>query len=221
MIVFSRSVNKQKRWYSNGEFASNDSPLVSSMTPNCLAYFFAQPNPFERRTLPSAAKLKFLSIDVKCGEWSFSVPDHFREAIQSNLSLDELFMLRFDVLSIILEAFPEEYTEIMWEELAIQMHKVVETTVIPLLRITRLTDVLRYLEQRQRYVKLNLQVQMAYAGNLTGCKNGCISQDYSDSWCKIFNRMNFSSISSVKSLISVIIWMIQSNFVSIQLIRNF
>jgi hypothetical protein len=52
----------------------------------------------------------------------------------------------------ILIAFPEEYSEIVWEEIRLQLYDVLDTTIIPLLRVINLRDVQKYISNYKRWV---------------------------------------------------------------------
>lgn len=65
----------------------------------------------------------------------------------AELNDDEIRERHLDVLSIFLKAFPEDYSDILWEELRFQLNNVLHHTIISILRIICLGDLQDYLDK--------------------------------------------------------------------------
>jgi hypothetical protein len=152
LMLLTRALRSQTTWRSNCELARGRSSQLH-VVPTCVSTLFTQ---YKQRHgamhLPVARHLSFLSLYMKGGRWFLSVSAHMRKVILDNLTPEELASRYFDVLSIILIAFPEEYSEILWEELRLQLDDALNTTIIPFLRVVNLSDVESYLSKHKRWV---------------------------------------------------------------------
>jgi hypothetical protein len=150
LSILRRSVHRRHRWQSNGELVTD-----SLIVPNGLTFFANNTLTKTSKWVPviklvcTYISLGMRAHNIKGGEWFFSMPDDLRKVIMGSLSPEQLFMRQLDALTIILQAYPDEYSEVIWEELRLQMDKVLEATFIPLLRIITVKDVRRYIQQRQ------------------------------------------------------------------------
>ena len=54
----------------------------------------------------------------------------------------------FDILSVAIHAFPEPYTEILWQEAEAQLWDIVDSTCLPFLAVIDLPEVLAYISTR-------------------------------------------------------------------------
>jgi hypothetical protein len=61
----------------------------------------------------------------------------------------------FDLLSTVLQVFPDAYTEILWEETEAQLWEIVESTCLPFLAVLDISDIMRYLSSSSQLVYLN------------------------------------------------------------------
>jgi hypothetical protein len=147
-MIFRRSIHPgpQRRWSVYGEL---DAFLNPSLT--CVSTFFGRIRGTERTELGCVLNvirgyiyLGMGAHSLKGGEWFLSIPDTLRQKILSSMSVKEIFTSRFEALSIVINAYPNEYTEIVWEELRLQMDRLIDTSIIPFLRVVNIQDVLAY-----------------------------------------------------------------------------
>jgi hypothetical protein len=70
-----------------------------------------------------------------------------RELLRKHLPSKTTEKALFDILYTAIHAFPEPYTEILWQEAEAQLWEVVESTCLPFLAIIDIADVLRYITE--------------------------------------------------------------------------
>lgn len=71
-----------------------------------------------------------------------------RKLLRQTLSPEALKTTLFDILSVVIYAFPEPYTEILWQEAEARVWEVVDSTCLPFLAVIDLPDVLNYISTR-------------------------------------------------------------------------
>jgi hypothetical protein len=157
VMIFSRASNLQRIWQSDGELAEDiGEPWVSAS----IISLFQSKNEYAElsKDIESAIHLNILQISFKAGRRYISITERLRDDIQKTLSSKELMIRRFDILSVIVQAFPDEYSEIVWEEIRLQMIEIVERACLPLLRVISIRDVEQYFnaKQWQRSAKFHL-----------------------------------------------------------------
>lgn len=66
------------------------------------------------------------------------------------LSPEVITRISFDILSTVMQAFPEPYSEILWQETTAQLWEVVDSTCLPFLAVINWPDFLIYIYSRRR-----------------------------------------------------------------------
>ena len=153
-IILSRSSRPQRRWKSNGELALDEQH--GTFVPASIISLFKEtswPDSLPRTKFPSAS-FRHLRIETKGGQEFLSLSNQLKTELKGSLSsVGFLDSRRFDVLSILLHAFPDEHSEILWEEIQSRMHQTIEETCLPLLRVFNLDDIKQYVAQKPRSVR--------------------------------------------------------------------
>lgn len=67
-----------------------------------------------------------------------------RQAILDSMDPDVSKERHVSILHIFLKAIPEEYSQILWEELRFQLNDVLHNSIIPLLHVISLIDMQEY-----------------------------------------------------------------------------
>jgi hypothetical protein len=161
VMIFSRASHLQWRWQSDGELAEDmDGPWVSAS----IIRLFQSKNEYGEmsKDIESAIGLDILEVGFKAGRRYISITEHLRDHIRQTLSSKELIIRRFDILSVVVQAFPDEYSEIVWEEIRLQMTEIVGKACLPLLRVISIKDIEQYFNAKewQRCAKLHLALTL-------------------------------------------------------------
>jgi hypothetical protein len=148
-LIFFRSTRPQLRWNEDGELAQYD--LDERFIPHCIIILFKKNHNaiVDNEQLQMAVTLGLLQL-ASVGDTEYiSVSEQMRASIlSSNSSKDPNALLteRFGLLNIMLEAIPEEYSTIVWEEAQSQLRETIELNCIPILRVINFDDISRYVE---------------------------------------------------------------------------
>jgi hypothetical protein len=153
IILFVKALRKGSTWELDGEL--QDEPLeMNSMVPRCLSTLFNLGNKVpEDLQLPLARHLRFLTVRHKGGQWCLSIKPSMKRAILDDIASDESRERYLNILHIFLKAFPEEYSQILWEELRLQLDDVLSTSIIPILRVISLRDLQNYHARHEKSVQ--------------------------------------------------------------------
>lgn len=160
--IFYRSARPQLRWNEEGELAQYD--INEHFIPPCIMMLFKEKdNVFkENEQLHMAITLGLLQL-VSVGEIEYiSVSKQLRASLLSSISSTDpnvLLLERFGLLNTMLEAIPEEYSIIVWEEVQSQLRETIELNCIPILRVINFDDISRYvdlLSEEKRCVRISL-----------------------------------------------------------------
>jgi hypothetical protein len=155
MIAFCRASRAQPRWRHDGELGLDNSGAC--FVPASIISRFKDIDDHGRDSeqLLSIAANEFLKLET-CGNTSYvstvgSVPTSTKRQQDSDLFLEQ----QFNFLSIMLQAQPEAYSCIEWEEVSSQLSRTVELSCLPLLRVINFDDVRKYVSlSHQKQTKL-------------------------------------------------------------------
>ena len=78
------------------------------------------------------------------------VHEDWRNRLRCDLPVSDVLLYLFDVLAVVLQSFPESYTEPLWEELEDQLWDVIESTCLPLLGVIDINDIVHQVSQDDR-----------------------------------------------------------------------
>ncbi|KAF7888618.1 uncharacterized protein EAF02_003159 [Botrytis sinoallii] len=134
-ILFERICQPSKVWNVEGEIVECSETIIGLDSDLENIFQEAKDNGIIRcfETLLSQTYV----IDESWKQWlSFNTDDRARRNIQ------------FNILELVLKAFPTPYTEISWMEVESQMLDIVQTTCVPFLCILDMKDVTDYLNDR-------------------------------------------------------------------------
>jgi hypothetical protein len=152
MLIFYRSSRPQLRWNEQGELAQFD--IDKQFIPPCVVEIFKGGNDVfkKNKDLDTMVTRGLLEPVLIGGIAYISVSEKLRADIQSSKSSKDAnvsLVRRFGLLNIMLEALPEEYSIIVWEEVRSQLRETLELNCIPILRVMNFEDISRYVELLQ------------------------------------------------------------------------
>jgi hypothetical protein len=148
--LFGRCSRPQRRWKENGELAL-DERFRAFVPPWTATAFEETPllDLLSKANLLNPLWLEHLKVESKLGREFVSISDQLHKELEESLCRDHLLEARrFDTLSILLQAFPDDHSEILWQEVQLHMREDVEKTCLPLLQVVNLDDVRAYVAQR-------------------------------------------------------------------------
>jgi hypothetical protein len=84
--------------------------------------------------------------------WSeqYSTTEDLRERISYDIGPNKAKSIQFGILSTVLLAWPEQWCEILWDELEDQLWEVVTSTVVPFLAVLEAEDIESYLSTNSK-----------------------------------------------------------------------
>jgi hypothetical protein len=82
----------------------------------------------------------------------YCVHDDWRNRLRGDLPSPDALVCLFDVLALVLQAFPDSHAELLWEELEAQLWDVIESTCLPLLAVIDIHDVLNQMSSNSMQV---------------------------------------------------------------------
>jgi len=134
--LFERAARAHHIWGPTGDLTT-----AASLVPIWLRSLLEEEyGPNSARTRPSA--LRVTLRDKKRASWSKLRP--------KEISPEENERILFDILSTVMQSFPEPYTEILWQEATIRLWPVFHSTCLPFLAVIDLSDVRSYIASRSR-----------------------------------------------------------------------
>ena len=150
LIIFTRSACSHSRWRSNGEL--NHDPQEATLVPPYIARLFEESTETAELSedVLSTVDLELVRIKYKGGRKLLSMTERLKKEVRENISQGDLIVKRFDLLSIILRALPDEYSGITWEEVRTTLDETVQKSCLPLIRVINLEDI-------KKYVTINAQ----------------------------------------------------------------
>jgi hypothetical protein len=134
--LFERAARAHHIWGPTGDLTT-----VASLVPIWLRSLLEEEyGPNRPKTLPSA--LRAILREKERASWTKLRP--------KEISPEENERTLFDILSTVMQALPEPYTEILWQETTIQLWPVVHSTCLPFLAVIDPSDVRSYIASRSR-----------------------------------------------------------------------
>ena len=136
-ILFSRACKPSARWSSVGELESH-LPIPIKVPPGLL-------------DLIEEAKGRGI-VTVEGVAWSqcYTMNKEWKERLRCNLDSETAKLTLFSILSIVVQAFPEAWSEMMWEEVEDQLWDVVRSTCVPFLGVLDIEDIIEYVSDTSR-----------------------------------------------------------------------
>ncbi|TGO71040.1 hypothetical protein BELL_0627g00020 [Botrytis elliptica] len=134
-ILFERICQPSKVWNDEGEIVECSETIIG--LDSDLENLFQEAKDNEIIKCFETLLSQTYVVDESWKQWlSFNTDDRARRNIQ------------FNILELVLKAFPTPYTEISWMEVESQMLDIVQTTCVPFLCILDMKDVTEYLNDR-------------------------------------------------------------------------
>jgi hypothetical protein len=158
MLIFCRSSHPQLRWNEQGELAQFD--IDEQFIPPCVVEIFKGGDDVfkKNKDLDTMVTRGMLENVLVGGIAYISVSEKLRADIQSSKSSKDpnvSLVKRFGLLNVMLEALPEAYSIIVWEEVHSQLRETLELNCIPILRVMNFEDISRYVELLQGEKRLS------------------------------------------------------------------
>jgi len=149
MLIFYRSARLQLRWNEEGELVQYD--INEHFIPPCVVNLFKGNDDALRKNkdLHTMVTRGLLETSLVGDITYISISEKLRASIRASTSFRDptvSFVQRFGLFNIMLEALPEEYSIIVWEEVQSQLHETIELNCIPILRVMNFEDISRYVE---------------------------------------------------------------------------
>lgn len=117
------------------------------MVPAYLKAFF-KPGDHLSEGIRVAIKSGVISLE-KHGPVQFLKLDRvYREELRAEIPTSVRVRLFFDILSVVIHAFPECYAELLWTEMEALLREAVESTYLTLLAVIKTADILQYLSSK-------------------------------------------------------------------------
>ncbi|KAL5328743.1 hypothetical protein ACEPPN_002247 [Leptodophora sp. 'Broadleaf-Isolate-01'] len=138
-LLFSRAVQWKSSWGSNGELQTTP---CEDIVPAWLITTIQDIGLFSRaiQSTPAAST----SVYNKPLD-QYNIPSEWRQKHREGISLPSLETLLFDVLSTTIQALPDAYTEILWEETEAELWDIILSTCVPFLAVIDISDIRRYM----------------------------------------------------------------------------
>jgi len=149
MLIFYRSARLQLRWNEEGELVQYD--INEHFIPPCVVNLFKGNDDALRKNkdLHTMVTRGLLETSLVGDITYISISEKLRASIRASTSFRDptvSFVQRFGLFNIMLEALPEEYSIIVWEEVQSQLHETIELNCIQILRVMNFEDISRYVE---------------------------------------------------------------------------
>jgi hypothetical protein len=74
----------------------------------------------------------------------------YREELQAQTPAFDGMRLSFDILSLVIHAFPERYAELLWMEMEKHLREALESTYMAILAVINRADIMLYLCSKPR-----------------------------------------------------------------------
>ena len=84
-----------------------------------------------------------------CFQW-YTVSETWKERMAHALSSEDVKAIQFSILGIVIRAFPEAWSELLWEEIEDQLWEVIESNCVPFLGMLDAEDLIDYLSDIPR-----------------------------------------------------------------------
>ncbi|PVH81787.1 hypothetical protein DL98DRAFT_530840 [Cadophora sp. DSE1049] len=143
--LLERACRSRTLWTESGELAWV--PPRHSKVPSWLVHQFGTTKAWQASPiLPQAIEKDFLSISQNGFFIYFHLKDEWRTGLRAGSHQATSLEPLFDILAVVIHAFPEIHAEILWEEIEEQLWDVVGSTVLPLLAVLSPADILAHLQ---------------------------------------------------------------------------
>lgn len=134
-ISFERICQSSKTWNDEGEIVECSETIIGLDSDLENLFQEAKDNGIIKGFETFLSQIYI--VDESWKQWlSFNTDDIARRNIQ------------FNILELVLKAYPTPYTEISWMEVESQMLNIVQTTCVPFLCVLDMKDVMDYLNDR-------------------------------------------------------------------------
>ncbi|KAH7305096.1 hypothetical protein BKA65DRAFT_204185 [Rhexocercosporidium sp. MPI-PUGE-AT-0058] len=166
--LFDRACRPRVVWTESGKLGSV--PPDYSKVPDWLVQVFDTREPLEvAPLLQQAVEKGALSITQQDGFLaSICLEEKRRNTLRIESSQASSLRHLFDILAVVVHAFPETHAELLWEETEAQVWDVVESTILPLLAVSTVGDILVHILPADTTGQINfLQALLSFLSRIT------------------------------------------------------
>ncbi|KAK0099394.1 hypothetical protein ONS96_008422 [Cadophora gregata f. sp. sojae] len=142
--LFDRACRSRLLWTDSGEL--NLFPPRHSKVPSWLVRQFGTTIAWESPPiLPQAINIGLVSTSKNGLLEYLHLNDEWRTELRAGLHQATSLEHLYDVLAVVIHAFPEQHAEILWEEMEEHLWDVVNSTILPFLTVLNPVDVMAHL----------------------------------------------------------------------------
>jgi hypothetical protein len=147
ITLFSRACTDLPTWNPNGE-RGRRSP-EDALVPEYLRTLF-KPGDHLSKGVRVAIKSGIISLEKDGPVLFLKLARIYREELQAEIPTSIRMRFAFNILSVVIHAFPERYSELLWMEIENRLREAVESTYMTVLAVINRADILQYLSSKPR-----------------------------------------------------------------------
>ncbi|CZR63156.1 uncharacterized protein PAC_13053 [Phialocephala subalpina] len=129
-ILFSRSDYACRRWNIHGEYDTG--PRLGGETP--------------RSVVAEAQRDGAIRAEGPENALWYIVNNEWKEGVLDDVGYEVVKSQYFKILEVVLQAFPEAWSEILWEEIEGELWPLIESTCVPFLGVLEIDDIKNHLD---------------------------------------------------------------------------
>ena len=147
LTLFTRACTDLPTWNPSGERGCR--LPEDALVPEYLRAFFNSGDHLSE-DLRVAIEKGVISLETHGFVRFLKLARKYREELQAQTPTSIRMRLSFDILSLVIHAFPERYAELLWMEMENQLREALESTYMAVLAVINRDDIMLYLCSKPR-----------------------------------------------------------------------